>query len=105
MSARALKPQATRAVETIDGQSIPARTELAAGCPLGDIERAMLACVDGARTIRELSELLGLTTREGAMVLTRLAELGAVSLSQPLELDAGWDAPSGTMPTVRPARS
>ncbi len=103
MTARsALQPQPTVATEPVDGHAIPTRTEVAAGCPLGEIERMVLTRVDGSRTIADISALLGLTTHEGAMVITRLAELGAVALSQPLELDAGWDAPSGTLPTVRP---
>lgn len=99
---RALQPQATRATDAVDENAVPTLTEVAAGCPLGDLERMVLARVNGTRNIGDIAALLGLTTQEGAMLLARLAQLGAVSLTHSVELDASWDAPSGSLPTVRP---
>jgi len=102
---RALQGHPTRALAAHDGNAIPTRTEVAAGCPVGEVERLVLARVDGRRTISDIAGLLGLTTHEGVMVLTRLAELGAIALSKPsAEVDDGWDAPSGTVPTLRPPK-
>jgi hypothetical protein len=98
----ALHPQPTVAAQPVDGKAIPTRTELASGTPLGETERLVLARVNGSRTISDISGLLGLSTHEGGMVMARLAELGAVKVSESVALDIDWDHPSGSMQTVRP---
>jgi hypothetical protein len=99
---RALQPRATETTEPIDHATIPVPTELAARCPVGGVERLVLKRVDGRRCIADIASLLALTNQECGMILTRLSQLGAVTLTQSVELDNGWDAPSGTLPTVRP---
>ena len=99
---RALHPRATEISAAVDAATIPTRTELSARCPVGELEGFVLSRVDGQRTVQDIAALLSLTTHEAGMVLTRLAQLGAVALTQSVELDDGWDAPSGSLPTARP---
>jgi hypothetical protein len=99
---RALQPQVTLPSDEVDDGAVPIRTDLAAGCPVGEVERLVLARVDGVRSIGDIASLLGLTTREGAMVIARLEELGAVTMSATADVDEAWEAPSGTLPTLRP---
>lgn len=101
---RALQTQPTRTVPAQDGKAVPVRSDGARGTPLGEVERLVLSRVDGCRNISDISALLGFATSEGVMVVARLAELGAITLSSAVdvELDDGWDKPSSAMPTVRP---
>ena len=48
---------------------------------LPPVETMLLAEVDGRRTVADLSELCGLTSREVLHVVLRLVDMGALSLT------------------------
>ena len=70
----------TRASEDAELQ-IPTLTHLARTCPVGPLERQILDEVDGVRTVAELALLLGLGAAEGSALVSRLTQLGAVTVA------------------------
>ncbi|MGZ3421635.1 MAG: hypothetical protein ACXWUG_06805 [Polyangiales bacterium] len=97
---RALGNQATTAIRAYREEEIPSQTSSAAGCPMGALERKVMAQVDGQATIGEITARLDLTVIEVSHVIRRLAELGAIAMTSAVEatFDEGWDHPSVTIP-------
>lgn len=70
----------TRASDEAELQ-IPALTPLASTCPVGPLERQLLAEIDGQRTVAELATRVGLGAAEASALVHRLSQLGAVTVT------------------------
>jgi len=67
----------TRASDEAD-LLIPSLTPTSASCPVGPLERQLLAEIDGQRTVAELAPRVGLGPAEASALISRLSQLGAV---------------------------
>jgi hypothetical protein len=60
---------------------IPALTPSAGACPVGPLERQLLGQIDGERTVAEIAPRVGLAPAEACALISRLAQLGAVTVT------------------------
>ena len=106
---RALDQQPTVTVEPAAGKNVPIQTPTAMRSPLGATERLLVAKTDGRRSIDQIADLIGFSSREARAAFGRLEELGIVRLHAqhdsvvPIALDEGWltedDGPPSTTRT------
>ncbi len=65
----------------LDPSGVPVRTLLADRRPTAPLEATALAHVDGTRTIAEIGSKLGLSEVEAASLVSRLVDIGCVTLA------------------------
>lgn len=81
----------TSGFTAVPTSTVPRRTARAERIPAGALESSALECVDGTRTVAEIAARIGLAEIECSALITRLTELGCVTLDGGPELNGADD--------------